>query len=401
MVNTKLAFFIHFYQPPTQKREIVAQIAEESYIPVAEGLLKNKKSKITVNITGSLLILLDKYGYSRAIEMYRKLIEKGNIEIVGSSAYHAFLPRLPEKQVIRQIELQEQILKKYFGQNLKLRGFFPPEMAFVPNLSKIVQARGYEWIVLDKYAKRGPRTYAPLYRDKDGLIYFFRNREASFAIVQNKIKTPKDLHEYFEMNARPAAYRVIAMDGETFGHHNKKGEKLLEDLYSCKEFELSTLSGILDMDLEVSVINPRKSSWTILDKKRSLNKPFLRWFDRENEIHRMQWRLTKMAYEAKHNERSMKKLDAALFSCQYWWACARPWWHIEMIESGAHALIESIIESNDTAIYKEKALELYHGIVATSFSWMRTGKMQKRVDQEHEYLQHLKDRSSQKQSANW
>lgn len=399
-MNTNLSIFVHFYQPPTQKRDIVSQIAEESYIPVAEGLLKYPKAKLTVNITGSLLLLLEKYGYSRVIELYRDLIAKGNVEIVGSSAYHAFLPKLPEKYIVRQIELQEIILRKYFGKDLRLRGFFPPEMAYVKSLSKIVQSKGYEWILLDKYAKRGVRAFAPLYRDEKGLVYFFRNRDASYAIVNGTIKSSKDLLEYFQTHTKSMVYRVIALDGETFGHHRKQGERLLEDIYKNKSIVLKTISELTDLDLEVSIICPRRSSWTVLDKKRSIRQPFLRWSDKENEIHKMQWALTKMAYQAKHDEKSMRKLDQALFSCQYWWACARPWWHIEMIESGAHALLQSVIESHATAKYKQKALNIYHNIVATAFMWMRTGKMQKRVDQEHEYLQHLRDGSSRINSVN-
>lgn len=401
----KLGIFLHFYQPPTQKREIVAQIVEESYLPIARLLDKCPRCKVTINITGSLLLLLDKYGYGNVIDIYRKLIQSGKIEIVGSSGYHAFLPKLPDEHVYRQIELQEHILHKYFGKDLHIRGFFPPEMAFTPKIGKIVQAKGYEWLLLDSYGKKGKRSYAPLYRDENGMVYFFRNREVSFKLVNGSISSSKELHDEFEdKNIHRhgfGAYRIVAMDGETFGHHRKNGVSILENLFNSKEIETVLISDILKMDLDVQKISPRKSSWTILDKKRSLNKPFLRWSDQENEIHKMQWKLTRMACEAQHNEKSQKLLDSALFSCQYWWACARPWWHIEMIESGAHALLRSIIDSSSTAIYKEKALMLYHNIVATSFKWMRTGKMQSRVDSEHEYLQHLKDAIKEPQKANW
>lgn len=39
-----------------------------------------------------------------------------------------------------------------------------------------------------------------------------------------------------------------------------------------------------------------------------------------------------------------------------------------------------------TATKKKLAVDLYHDIVATSFEWMRTGKMQRLVNSEHEYL---------------
>ncbi len=396
-----LSLFLHFYQPPTQKREIVEQIVKESYAPIAASLLKYPKAHITLNITGSLLSQLDRYGFGELIQQYAQLVKNGQVELVGSAAYHAFLPKLPEKQIIRQIELQESLIKKYFGASARLRGFFPPEMAFIPKLARIVQAKGYEWILLDKYAKRGSRAYAPLYRDAEGLVYFFRNRAASFGLVNGSIGSDKELITFFDERSRHAEYRILAMDGETFGHHRKAGEKILERIFANPSITTHTLSEVMNMDLEVSIIKPRRSSWTVLDHKRNIITPFIRWSDTENEIHTLQWKLTKMACDAPHNDRSQKKLDAALFSCQYWWACARPWWHIEMIESGAHALLQSIIESHATALYKERSLRLYHQIVSTAFTWMRTGKMQRRVDTEHEYLQHLKDSPAQRMSANW
>ena len=60
--------------------------------------------------------------------------------------------------------------------------------------------------------------------------------------------------------------------------------------------------------------------------------------------------------------------------------------YLEMIEAGAYALLQCIISSPATAAKKKLAVDLYHDIVATSFEWMRTGKMQRLVNSEHEYL---------------
>jgi hypothetical protein len=114
--------------------------------------------------------------------------------------------------------------------------------------------------------------------------------------------------------------------------------------------------------------------------------PFIRWSDPENSIHRLQWKLTHLACHLCTDEKSQRKLDKALFSCQYWWASARPWWCIEIIEAGAHALLQAIIESHASARIKERGVDLYHEIVTTAFEWMRNGKMQRMVDKEHEYL---------------
>lgn len=382
-----LALFLHFYQPPTQKRDLVLRVTKESYIPVVRGLVRNPRSKITMNIAGCLLTRLDQYGYSNLISQIRQLVSKGRIELVGSSAYHAFLPKLPERQVIQQIDLQEAILHKYFGSNLTLKGFFPPEMAFVPRLAKIIKNKGYSWIILDSYAKRGNHAHAPLYEDANGMHYYFRNRPASYALVADDIHTAQQFTEMVDRLTKDKLYRILALDGETFGHHRPGHENLLERIYKSSEVTMHTISELENLGLETVKFEPRRSSWTILDSHRSVHQPFVRWDDPENDIHRMQWELTEMAIRTPHDTKSQKKLDQALFSCQYWWASARPWWQIEMVESGAHSLLQSIIYSHATARYKRKAVDLYHNIIATAFDWMRSGKMQKRVNQEHEYMQ--------------
>lgn len=382
-----IALFLHFYQPPTQKRDIVMRVAQESYIPIIRGLTRNPRGKITLNIAGCLLPKLEQYGFTDLLSQIRHLIAKGRIELVGSSAYHAFLPKLPEAQIIHQIDLQEEILHKYFGTDLVLKGFFPPEMAFVPKMAKIILNKGYEWIILDSFAKRGTHAFAPLYQDKEGMQYFFRNRAASYALVAEDIHTVPDFIDMVQRLTKDKLYRVLALDGETFGHHRPGHEGLLEKIYKSDEITMHTISDLHTLGLEPITLKPRKSSWTILDKSRSIHQPFIRWNDPENDIHRMQWLLTEMAIRAPHDAKSQKRLDSGLFSCQYWWASARPWWQVEMIESGAHALLQAIIYSHATTRYKRKAVDLYHNIVASAFDWMRSGKMQKRVNQEHEYLQ--------------
>jgi predicted glycosyl hydrolase (DUF1957 family) len=397
----QVAFFLHLYQPPSQKRDIALSVIKESYAPIANILAKKKDVRLTINITGSLLFQFEKYGFTNLIDEYARLIRRGVVEIVGSSAYHAFLPKLPVTHMRRQMMLQKETLLKYFGRDTHIRGFFPPEMAYVPAISEVVQSMGYEWMILDESAIGGVKSGPQIYRDKQGLIYFLRNREISYKIVCGSVTNSLELFDSLKrLDSSPTqqdSYHIIACDGETFGHHNKKGLKTLSSLLSTKKYSLSTISGLINLKLKkMVVVKPRKSSWTILDKKRTFDKPFVRWADNENAIHKMQWKLTDLALSAKHDAKSLRHLDSSLYSCQYWWACARPWWNVEMIEAGAHDLLQSIIESHATASYKKKALSLYHSIVANAFDWMRKGKMQKRIDNENEYDQHHRHFTDQK-----
>ena len=132
------ANFLHIYQPPTQKPYWINRITEESYRKIFRLLLENPDAKITMNISGVLLEFFDKYGHTDVIEMIKKLLLSGQLELTGSAKYHPLLPFLPEEEIIRQVKLNEETLRHYFGPQLKLQGFFPPEMGFSPELIKVI-----------------------------------------------------------------------------------------------------------------------------------------------------------------------------------------------------------------------------------------------------------------------
>lgn len=91
--------------------------------------------------------------------------------------------------------------------------------------------------------------------------------------------------------------------------------------------------------------------------------------------------------------KARKMLDEALHSDQYWWACARPWWSLEMIERGAYELKEAIFAVPDAPEkVKEEAKNLYFKILTTGFEWQRTGKVEALARKEDETMRMLSDR---------
>ena len=92
----KWANFLHIYQPADQQRDILEAIVVQSYRPIISHLIKTPNIRLTMNITGALLELLDKNGYTDIIDMLRTLGEDGKVEFTGSAKYHAFLPFVEE-----------------------------------------------------------------------------------------------------------------------------------------------------------------------------------------------------------------------------------------------------------------------------------------------------------------
>ncbi len=71
-------------------------------------------------------------------------------------------------------------------------------------------------------------------------------------------------------------------------------------------------------------------------------------------------------------------LDMALSSDQFWWASAKPWWSLEMIEQGAYQLKQVLITLNKDVQSVQNAKDLYSKILDQAFLWQRTGYIRKK-----------------------
>ncbi len=91
-----VSFLLHIYQPPTQSPIVLKQIIKESYKPLINLLKLNESSKMTFNINGSLLELLEFYQENELLSNIKELLRRNQIDLVGSSCYHAILPLIPK-----------------------------------------------------------------------------------------------------------------------------------------------------------------------------------------------------------------------------------------------------------------------------------------------------------------
>ncbi len=78
----------------------------------------------TANISGCLLERLRDEGYVDILNSLRTLVKSGRLELVGSAAYHAFLPYLPEAEIIYQVKKQEELTLEILGVDIKFGGSF-------------------------------------------------------------------------------------------------------------------------------------------------------------------------------------------------------------------------------------------------------------------------------------
>jgi len=384
------ANFIHIYQPPTQTRQILERVVKESYRKILAGLLTHPQAKLTLNINAGLTEMLAENGFSDIIEQIRTLLERGQIELTASAKYHPLLPKLPEAEIQRQIEINEKTNRQFFGPAYHPKGFFPPEMAYSPLVGQIVRKLGFEWIILDEVALPEPINYTQIYQNRAGLKFFFRERATSFKILSAQLGTAKALIRDLSSRLKRKEYLLTAMDGETFGHHRLGLEEMLWEI-TKEPLPTITISQIADYFPLKNEIEPQNSSWALTDNLLSRQQPFIRWDDPENQIHQKQWQLVKLAIEAVNldcQEKSRQQLDRSLYSDQFWWASARPWWSLEWIEKGAHDLLTTIENCGPKVkpATKKKAREIYLDIILTGFEWQRSGRIEKMARQEDEEI---------------
>lgn len=386
--------FLHIYQPPDQWQEILDNVVKTSYIKIIDIFKKYPWAKITLDITACLTEQLAKRGYSKVIEDLKKLAKRGQIEFVGSSKYHALLPLLPENEIERQIKLNYETNKFYFGKVYQPKGFHLPELAYSKRVAEIIDKLGYSWTVVDEICLKGKLWQkidtSKIYRLESfpRLKIFIKHRKPSYFFQQGLIKNPEDFHQLLKEKNKKNGYLITVVDGEVFGHHYPKKEKVLEKIYSERKIETKNPSELLEIYPEnENKIKLFPGTWGTLESELKNKIYYAQWKYPNHPIHKKQWELTYFAIETiekyksdPNYEKARKILDMALFSCHYWAGSAVPWWDPRLIEKGAHYLSKSIfILKKIPKKIRERAKEFYYEIVKKAFNWERSGWAHKKA----------------------
>jgi alpha-amylase/alpha-mannosidase (GH57 family) len=362
------AFLFHIYQPPTQIAPVIKQIAKESYQPILEAVRTHPEAKITLNINGTLVEQLHDYKFQDIIDGITTLASRHQIELVSSAKFHPLLPLIPQPEIERQIKLNDETNRKFFGEVYRPRGIFPPEMAISEEVLRSVNNLGYDWIIMSGIANtlpQFPTTF--ISQHENGLQLLFRDDYISIDCAFDKINNVEEFAKRLKYRDTSEDYYVIvAMDGETFGHHVKHAIDdflipLFDDLPTRNDIKLCTVSEIVDKFPLGEKQQPRDSSWSTMPYDIANDIPFPLWFDPNNQIHIEQQRflmyaltLVHLAFKYKESMNDEKKrildnarnlLDRGAHSCQQWWASKRPWYSPDMIMRGLHEILMASVNA--------------------------------------------------------
>ncbi len=350
-----LAILLHIYQPPTQIGWVVDQIANECYRPLSQIMNDDELNpKFTLNINYSLTEQLAERGYEDILKNFNEAAEKGYLEFTNSGAYHPIFPLIPEQEVIRQLNLNYERNKKYIP-SFEPKGVFPPEMCYDSRLAKLLSDNfDYKWVITDDlpfgyYQGFVPYNFIPKVSDIAVVLRSnLWSNDVSFHTYVGKeflARVKKSMKDWF---GDEDGYIILAMDGETFGHHHKYyHEKFLRNLlYALKEdneIKLVTISEIVErFPKKASFVPP--STWSATAQDLANDDPYPLWQSKFNPIHAKQWEFLYYAYYLmkKVNDELIRDLmDKALYSCQFWWASV---WNFDpsQIYRGAFAILDVV-----------------------------------------------------------
>ena len=412
------AQLLHFYQPPTQVPSVLKKICDESYRPLLQVFEEYPNARVTINFNGVLTDMLIDCGHKDVVDGLRSLGENGQLEFTGTGKYHPILPLIPKEEVKRQIDLNTQTNRRFFGNAYTPQGFFPPEMCYSQSILQPIIMSGYRWIILSGIACPAEWPMDVIYkveREDQNLMLFFRDDVLSNRISFQDLEAKEFVAHLEEWQGkRENIYVVTAMDAETYGHHIQDWERTflakvyeeleppaqpLEEVRQAKalagqhaalltnneaaaKIQMVTISQLIDLFPQGKAIEPRPSSWSTTADDMKAGDYYPLWQDRENEVHRLQWEhlgicieLVNEALQCADNEESRHSatiarglLDRAEHSCQMWWASNRPMWDINLIHMGLIDQLRTVVNAyraiNKSGASEETKREYYYRIVA-------------------------------------
>jgi alpha-amylase/alpha-mannosidase (GH57 family) len=378
MSTISLGLLLHLYQPPTQTPDVLARIVEESYRPLLRTFKVRPQLRASVNINAVTTEMLVEHGYKDVVHGLRDLAEGGQIEITGSGKFHPILPLIPPDEAARQIALHAESHRASFGSGYQPRGFFPPEMAYAPPTAQQILASGHQWMILSGIAcgVSWPLDRVHRVQHAEPLAVLFRDDILSNIISFRNTDVPDFIGKLKALSSpRVPRYVVLAMDGETYGHHIRGWEEeFLGRLYDAiaapapagrtraargvdASFIIpSTLTEIVERFPAGAPIVPRASSWSTTQWDLDNLDPFPLWKHPGNQVHALLWRhldhvlgmfaeARRLAPEAEETRIARVLLDRAEHSDQFWWASRRPHWSPILVQRGLNVQRESIVQA--------------------------------------------------------
>lgn len=214
----------------TNNADIVRKVAEKSYYPMNERLLRmlhdNPEFKVSMSITGTIIEQFEQYA-PEVLESFKKVAATGRVEIVAETYHHSLAFFFSRSEFETQVEQHRKKIQEVFG--VTPTAFRNTELSYNNDLAYWADKAGYKAIICEGWDPvldwRSPNfVYRPAYTENirllmknyklsDDMAFRFGNR----GWAEHPLSTEKFVSWANAAWDQPVVN--LFMDYETFGEH--------------------------------------------------------------------------------------------------------------------------------------------------------------------------------------
>jgi alpha-amylase len=220
MMRVRLILALHNHQPVGNFDGVFEESYRLGYLPFLEVLEDYPDVPVVLHTSGPLMEWLAERRPDYVARL-RRLVEAGQVEVLGGGFYEPILTMIPERDRIGQIRAYSAYLEELLG--ARVRGMWVPERVWEQHLVSPIVRAGIEYTILDDFhferaGLSGDDLFGYYLAEEEGsLLKIFPGSEAlRYAIP---FREPHASYEFLRDLARrrPGCTVVCADDGEKFG----------------------------------------------------------------------------------------------------------------------------------------------------------------------------------------
>ena len=146
MSKMNFALVIHNHQPIENDDSVIETVYTKSYLPFLKCLFEFPQIKANLHYSGYLLEWLERK-HPEFVTLLQKMVDRGQIEIMGGGYYEPILVAIPDKDAIGQISLLSEKIESLFS--VRAKGLWMAERAWEPSSPEILALLGIKYTILD------------------------------------------------------------------------------------------------------------------------------------------------------------------------------------------------------------------------------------------------------------